>query len=130
MHGAETVIAGFSAEFVAGMAGDEARSRRTVLEAKEPKGWVQAYVHAGGKLAVLLDLHVAPTQAYALVGMAAFVAGATHAPVSMVLMIFEMSGNYTIVLPLLIATSIASILSKRLYPESVDTDSRNLLASL
>ena len=74
-----------------------------------------------GKLAVLLNLHVAPTQAYALVGMAAFVAGATHAPVSMVLMIFEMSGNYTIVLPLLIATSIASILSKRLYPESVDT---------
>jgi CIC family chloride channel protein len=39
----------------------------------------------------------------------------------MVLMIFEMSGNYTIVLPLLIATSIASILAKRLYPESVDT---------
>jgi elongation factor Ts len=28
--------------------------RWTVLEAKEPKGWVQAYVHAGGKLAVLL----------------------------------------------------------------------------
>jgi CIC family chloride channel protein len=73
-----------------------------------------------GKLAGIL-IHVAPTQAYALVGMAAFVAGATHAPVSMVLMIFEMSGNYTIVLPLLIASSIASILAKRLYPESVDT---------
>src|SRR5207253_7586365 len=28
--------------------------RWTVLEAKEPKGWVQAYVHAGGKLAVLV----------------------------------------------------------------------------
>ncbi len=28
--------------------------RWTALEAKEPNGWVQAYVHAGGKLAVLL----------------------------------------------------------------------------
>jgi elongation factor Ts len=28
--------------------------RWAVLEGKEPKGWVQAYVHAGGKLAVLL----------------------------------------------------------------------------
>jgi CBS domain-containing protein len=49
------------------------------------------------------------------------VAGATHAPVSMSLMLFEMSDNYNIVLPLLIATSIASVVARRLYTESVDT---------
>jgi CIC family chloride channel protein len=64
---------------------------------------------------------VAPAPAYALVGMAAFVAGATHAPVSMVLMLFEMSDDYNIVLPLLIATSVASVVARRLYSESVDT---------
>ncbi len=66
-------------------------------------------------------LPVAAPQAYALVGMAAFVAGATHAPVSMALMLFEMSDNYTIVLPLLMATSIASVVAHRLHAESVDT---------
>jgi CIC family chloride channel protein len=66
-------------------------------------------------------LPVAPPAAYALVGMAALVAGATHAPVSMVLMVFEMSDNYRIVLPLLIATSISSAVARRLYRESVDT---------
>jgi CIC family chloride channel protein len=73
-----------------------------------------------GKAAALV-LPVAPPAAYALVGMAAFVAGATHAPVSMVLMIFEMSDNYRIVLPLLIATSVSSALARRMYRESVDT---------
>src|SRR5207248_11489061 len=41
--------------------------------------------------------------------------------VSMVLMIFEMSDNYRIVLPLLIATSISSVLARRIFAESVDT---------
>jgi CIC family chloride channel protein len=76
---------------------------------------------AVGKAAALLHLPVAPSAAYALVGMAAFVAGATHAPVSMVLMIFEMSDNYRIVLPLLIATSVSAALARRLFAESVDT---------
>ncbi|MBI3723983.1 chloride channel protein, partial [bacterium] len=73
-----------------------------------------------GRLAALV-VPVAPQGAYALVGMAAFVAGATHAPVSMVLMLFEMSDNYRIVLPLLIATSISSVVARKLYRESIDT---------
>jgi CIC family chloride channel protein len=73
-----------------------------------------------GKFAALI-LPVAPRGAYALVGMGALVAGATHAPVSMVLMLFEMTQDYKIVLPLLIATSVASSVAKRLYAESIDT---------
>jgi CIC family chloride channel protein len=74
-----------------------------------------------GHGAAWLHIPVAPAPAYSLVGMAAFVAGATHAPVSMVLMLFEMSDNYQIVLPLLISSSIASLIAHRIYHESVDT---------
>jgi CIC family chloride channel protein len=73
-----------------------------------------------GKIAGFV-LPVAPPGAYALVGMAAFVAGAMHAPVSMVLMLFEMTNDYQIVLPLLIASSIASVVAKKIYVESIDT---------
>ncbi|HZV01445.1 MAG TPA: chloride channel protein [Planctomycetota bacterium] len=76
---------------------------------------------AVGNLAKAVHLPVAAPGAYALVGMASFVAGATHAPVSMVLMLFEMTDDYQIVLPLLVATSIASLVAKKLYAESIDT---------
>lgn len=68
-----------------------------------------------------LVVPIGPVGAYAIVGMAALVAGTTHAPVSMVVMLFEMTDSYRIVLPLLIATSIASVVAKALYAESVDT---------
>jgi len=45
--------------------------------------------------------------AYALVGMAAVVAAATHAPITAVVILFEMTRDYRIILPLLIAVAIA-----------------------
>lgn len=56
---------------------------------------------------------------YALVGMAALTAATTHAPVLGAVMIFELSGDYAIVLPLLIATAIATLVSRRLRPRSI-----------
>jgi len=50
----------------------------------------------------------ATSGAYALVGMAAMVAATTHAPVMAVLIIFEMTTEYTVILPLMI-TSIIDI---------------------
>ena len=41
--------------------------------------------------------------AYAIVGMGAFLAGATHAPLMAILMIFEMTLSYQVVLPLMLA---------------------------
>ena len=41
--------------------------------------------------------------AYAMVGMGAFLAGATHAPLMAILMIFEMTLSYQVVLPLMLA---------------------------
>ncbi len=62
-----------------------------------------------------------PAGGYALIGMGAMLAATTHAPVLSTVMIFEMTGNYTIVLPLILASSLSVIVSRRLSPQSVYT---------
>jgi CIC family chloride channel protein len=56
---------------------------------------------------------------YALVGMAATTAASIHAPLTSAVMIFELSGDYPIVLPLLVATVVSTSVSRRLGSESV-----------
>jgi CIC family chloride channel protein len=56
---------------------------------------------------------------YALVGMAAATAASIHAPLTAAIMVFELSGDYLIVLPLILATVIATAASKALGDESV-----------
>lgn len=56
---------------------------------------------------------------YALVGMAATTAASIHAPLTAAVMIFELSGDYPIVLPLLLATVVSTAVSRRLGSESV-----------
>lgn len=58
---------------------------------------------------------------YALVGMAAAIAATTHAPLMATVLGFELSGDYPIVLPLLLATAVATLLARRLHPDSVYT---------
>lgn len=55
---------------------------------------------------------------YALVGMAAVFAGVTRAPMSSIVMIFEISGSYELILPLLLAAVIATLGADLLHPES------------
>jgi CIC family chloride channel protein len=56
---------------------------------------------------------------YALVGMAAATAASIHAPLTASVMIFELSGDYPIVLPLLLATVLATAVSRALGAESL-----------
>jgi CIC family chloride channel protein len=56
---------------------------------------------------------------YALVGMAATTAASIHAPLTAAVMVFELSGDYPIVLPLLLATFISTTVSRLLGSESV-----------
>lgn len=58
---------------------------------------------------------------YALVGMAAVVAATTHAPLMATVLVFELSGDYAIVLPLLLATAIASRAARFFHTDSVYT---------
>lgn len=56
---------------------------------------------------------------YALVGMAAMIAATTHAPLMASVLVFELSGDYAIVLPLLLATALASTVSRLLRSDSI-----------
>ncbi len=56
---------------------------------------------------------------YALVGMGALLAGTTHAPVTAILLIFELSGSYHIVLPLLMACILSTITASLLKRGSI-----------
>jgi chloride channel protein, CIC family len=54
-----------------------------------------------------------PTGAYALVGMGTLFAGILRAPMTSVFMIVEVSGNYSIILPVMISNTIAYLVSRR-----------------
>jgi chloride channel protein, CIC family len=53
---------------------------------------------------------------YALVGMGVLFAGFIRAPLTSVFMVLEMSGNYSIILPVILANTIAYLLSRILTP--------------
>jgi len=59
--------------------------------------------------------------AYSLVAMGAVVGAATHAPITAILIMFEMTGDYKIILPLMIATTISSFLTTKLQRGSIYT---------
>lgn len=56
---------------------------------------------------------------YAAVGMAAFLGATTHAPFMAIVMIFELTSEYPVVLPATLASVLASIVSRRIYPRSI-----------
>lgn len=59
--------------------------------------------------------------AYSIVGMGAVVSGTTHGPLTAILILFEMTGDYKIILPLMIACIISSLASGQLLKESIYT---------
>ncbi|HEX7124082.1 MAG TPA: chloride channel protein, partial [Gemmatimonadaceae bacterium] len=70
---------------------------------------------------ILPGAHVAPG-ALALVGMAGLVSGSTHAPLTAIMMVFEMTGDYGLILPLMLTSVLAYAIARRLYPESIYTE--------
>jgi CIC family chloride channel protein len=63
----------------------------------------------------------APSGGYALVGMAAFLAAATHSPITAFLLLFELTGDYHIILPLMLSCSVSTLVAKMLREESIYT---------
>jgi len=57
--------------------------------------------------------------AFALVGMGAMFCGVIRAPITSVLIIFEMTSNYTLILPLMIANAISYLIASRLEPTPI-----------
>lgn len=56
---------------------------------------------------------------YAVVGMGALLAATTHAPLMSILMIFEMTLSYEVMLPLMLACMTGYVIAQRIRPESV-----------
>lgn len=73
----------------------------------------------GGAAAELLPGFVIVPEAFALVGMAGVVAGSTHAPLTAIMIVFEMTGDYALILPLMLCGATAYIAARRLHPESI-----------
>jgi CIC family chloride channel protein len=78
-------------------------------------GFVGTVVHS------LMPASTASPGAYALVGMGAVAAGAMHAPITAILIIFELTDDYRIILPLMIACIISVLITTRLKKDSIYT---------
>ncbi|SNY25454.1 chloride channel protein, CIC family [Paractinoplanes atraurantiacus] len=69
-----------------------------------------------------LDPALVPSPgAYALVGMGAVFAGAARTPITAVLIMFELTGEYRIILPLMLAIALAAGVSKLLSRDTIYT---------
>ena len=62
-----------------------------------------------------------PSGGYALVGMAAFLAGVVHCPITAFLLLFELTGNYYIMLPLMVSCPVSTLVAKLIREESIYT---------
>jgi CIC family chloride channel protein len=62
---------------------------------------------------------VSAVSSYAVVGMGALLAATTHAPLMSILMIFEMTLSYEVMLPLMLACITGYVVAHRIRPESV-----------
>jgi len=77
----------------------------------------------GTVLAWIPGFHAVSPIAFALVGMGAFLAGTTHAPIMAILMLFEMTLDYQIILPLMIASVVAYYTSLHFDRRSIYSES-------
>jgi CIC family chloride channel protein len=71
--------------------------------------------------AFLLPGLTGPRGSYALVGLGAFLAATTHAPLTAIFLLFEMTRSYAVTVPALITTIVGLIVATWLEPESIDT---------
>ncbi|MHC4992169.1 MAG: chloride channel protein [Planctomycetota bacterium] len=79
----------------------------------------------GGAFGYMVDtLGWAPSAGpalYALVGMGAMVAATTHAPLTGILIVYEITLQYETIMPLMLAAVISTIVGRLVFPESVYT---------
>ncbi|MFW9787024.1 MAG: chloride channel protein, partial [Candidatus Thorarchaeota archaeon] len=79
----------------------------------------------GGSLGLIFETLIpwadSEPMAFALVGMAALFAGAGRAPITCIVMLMEMTADYSLILPLMIAVSASFLVSSLIEPESIYT---------
>jgi CIC family chloride channel protein len=63
-----------------------------------------------------------PQAAFALAGMGSVLAATTHAPLMAMILVFEISLNYSLMPAVMLACVVATLVSRRLHPASVYTE--------
>lgn len=78
------------------------------------------FPHLPGAVGQLISMQTPSTVgAFALVGMGTMFAGILRAPMTSVFMILELSGNYSIIIPVMISNSIAYLISRKYQPTAI-----------
>lgn len=86
-----------------------------------PSLWMGAVLggFVGGVVHSALPEATAASGAYALVGMAAVFAAAFHAPITAVVLVAELTGGHTLILPLVVACAASNHLACRISPHAI-----------
>ncbi len=75
----------------------------------------------GGIVHHFFPEYTASAGAYATVGIGAFLAASTHAPLTAIFLLFEMTGNYLIIIPVMLTAVLGTMTASWLYDDSIDT---------
>ncbi len=75
----------------------------------------------GGIVNILFPNYSAPAVSFTLAAMGGMIAGTMHAPITAIFMVFEMTKNESLILPLMITAIISTIIAKKLSSESIYT---------
>lgn len=90
-----------------------------------PGGLFAPAIVLGSALGVMVSylqnylFHISSTETMAMVGMGAFFAAVARVPITAVVIIFEITGHYSLVLPLMMASAIACFVGGRMEKGSV-----------
>ncbi len=118
----------FTPAFVACLLAGKVFATTASVSSGSPGGVFTPTLLIGGAIGLLyahaltaLGIHLGVPGGYALVAMAAATGATVHAPLMAAVMAFELSGDYAIVLPLLLATAISTLVSRALRRDSIYT---------
>jgi CIC family chloride channel protein len=87
-----------------------------------PALFVGAYLgYFFSRILNMLSLSNLPENNFTIVGMAGILSGIYHAPLTAIFLIAEITGGYTLMIPLMIVSSISYAISRYFEPHSMDT---------
>ncbi|MDF7806699.1 chloride channel protein [Pontiellaceae bacterium B12219] len=75
----------------------------------------------GHLMATLMPGAALSPGAYALVGMGAFLAATTHAPMTAIFLLFEITDSYEVIIPIMLTCVIGTAIARHLKKESLET---------
>ncbi len=73
----------------------------------------------GQVIAALPGINSADPRAYGIAGMAAMIAAVIHAPITAILLVFELTNDFTLIVPLMMATIVCLLVAERFEPFGV-----------